>query len=249
MTSPAAQTRGAVGQDESMPDGFLSRWSRRKRGLDHEPLPSSEPPATFEQAALAPAQHVPTGPSEAPQPAAEAPVEAIDPRTGKPYSELTDADMPDIDTLDQHSDLRAFMAGKVSNALRMRALTKVFHTPKFNQVCLCAEYAEDYTNFLPMGDLVPHDLKRAIVREAGKLAERLALQGEEISTEAAQARVAAEFRGEAPAAALAAGTRETPAPTTSTGTSPELDAEVRPDAAAASATTPAQAPHTLQTPT
>ncbi len=163
-------------------DGFLSRWSRRKLGRELEPEPVEVLPAESVAAEHAPVVE--------PEP------ESVDPRTGKPMSELTDEDMPDIESLDTKSDLRCFMSGKVSQALRMKALTKVFHSPKYNQICLCAEYADDYTNFLPMGDIVPHDLKSAIAREAGKLVQRLAERGVEMTREDAQARMAREFRGE-----------------------------------------------------
>jgi len=169
-------------------DGFLSRWSRRKLGTESVP----------EQV-----EGLPIEASIAEDLVAEAPVvevepepEPIDSRTGKPMSELTDEDMPAIELLNAESDLRCFMSGKVSQALRMKALTRVFHSPKYNQMCICAEYADDYTNFLPMGDIVPHDLKQAIAREAGKLLQRLAAQGFEMTSEDAQARVAREFRGE-----------------------------------------------------
>lgn len=165
-------------------DGFLSRWSRRKLGREHEDAPAEMLPA--ESVAAEPAPVVEPEPDPEP----------IDPRTGKPMAELTDEDMPEIETLNADSDLRCFMSGKVSHALRMKALTKVFHSPKYNQVCLCAEYADDYTNFLPMGDIVPHDLKQAIAREAGKLVQRLAERGVEMTTEDAEARMAREFRGE-----------------------------------------------------
>ena len=163
-------------------DGFLSRWSRRKLGREFEP----------ERVEVLPVESV----AAEHAPVVEAEPEPVDPRTGKPMSELTDEDMPDIESLDTESDLRCFMSGKVSQALRMKALTKVFHSPKYNQICLCAEYADDYTNFLPMGDIVPHDLKSAIAREAGKLVQRLAERGVEMTPEDAQARMAREFRGE-----------------------------------------------------
>jgi hypothetical protein len=162
--------------------GFLSRWSRRKLARDLEPEPVEALPV--ESVAT---EHAPV---------VEAEPEPVDPRTGKPMSELTDEDMPELETLNAESDLRCFMSGKVSQALRMKALSKVFHSPKYNQVCLCAEYADDYTNFLPMGDIVPHDLRSAIAREAGKLVQRLAERGVEMTPEDAQARMAREFRGE-----------------------------------------------------
>jgi hypothetical protein len=170
------------------PDGFLARWSRRKLGTDTE-SGQVERPQIEAQVAEDPV-------AEAPVVEAQPEPEPIDPRTGKPMSELTDEDMPAIELLNAESDLRCFMSGKVSQALRMKALTRVFHSPKYNQMCICAEYADDYTNFLPMGDIVPHDLKQAIAREAGKLLQRLAAQGFEMTSEDAQARVAREFRGE-----------------------------------------------------
>lgn len=163
-------------------DGFLSRWSRRKLGREVEPEPVEVLPVESDAAAQAAVVEV------EPEP--------LDPRTGKPISELTDEDMPDVETLNAESDLRGFMSGKVSQALRMKALNKVFHSPKYNQVCLCAEYADDYTNFLPMGDIVPHDLKQAITREAGKLVQRLAERGVDMTPEEARVRMAREFRGE-----------------------------------------------------
>lgn len=177
------------------PVPFLSRWSRLKRGEAVVEAAEVSPPAVPD-----PGQDkVPDGADASPAVTDETqpPAERIDPRTGKPYSELTDEDMPDLETLDQDADLSVFMAGKVSQALRMKALTKVFHSSKFNKVCLCAEYADDYTNFMPLGDIVPHDLKQAIVREGGKLLQRFAERGLQITPEEAEARAAAEFRGEA----------------------------------------------------
>ncbi len=158
---------------------FLSRWSRRKAGLAPESSEQAQVPA-----------------DTAAESEQGAPEEKIDPRTGKPMSELTDEDMPDPETLDENSDVSAFMAKNVSPALRMKALSRIFHSAKYNKMCLCAEYAEDYTNFTPMGDIIPHDMKQAIVREANKLRERLSGKGLEISPEEAEARIAAEARGE-----------------------------------------------------
>jgi hypothetical protein len=159
--------------------GFLSRWSRRKRGLE------------VDEPAVQPVVPAPVAVAEEP------PVnDPIDARTGKRMSELTDEDMPDVETLNADSDVSMFMAKNISAALRMRALNKIFMSPKYNVYCLCAEYADDYTNFTPLGDVVPHDLKSAIAREAGKLYERLTGRGVAVSQEELEARVAAQFRGE-----------------------------------------------------
>ncbi|MDX5364049.1 MAG: DUF3306 domain-containing protein [Pseudazoarcus pumilus] len=159
---------------------FLSRWSRRKRGLEvDEPV---EAVVVAAPAAEAVAPEVDNDP--------------IDARTGKRMSELTDEDMPDVETLTADSDVSMFMAKNISSALRTRALSKIFMNPKYNVYCVCAEYADDYTNFAPLGDIVPHDLKSAIAREAGKLYERLTGKGVTVSQEELEARVAAQFRGE-----------------------------------------------------
>jgi hypothetical protein len=89
-----------------------------------------------------------------------------------------------------------FFGKQVSQSLRMRALARVFSNPKYNVWCECAEYAEDYNAYLPMGDIVPHDLKSAIAREADKLYKRLTDKGLRLSPEQAEAHVAAEMRGE-----------------------------------------------------
>lgn len=171
--------------DEVEPDpaaGFLGRWSRRKaesaRGNSPEELPADT--AADQEAD------------------AEDLGQRIDPRTGKCYDELMDEDMPAMESLDTSSDLSMFMAKNISPALRMKALSRVFHQPKYNVVCLCAEYAEDYTSFEPLGSIVPHDMKSAIVREADKLRKRLLGRGEEITPEEAEARIIQETRGERP---------------------------------------------------
>lgn len=205
--TPAISTQG----DTEVP--FLARWSRRKLGQDTTPEPQVATAATVGAvgAVASVDAHADSSLPIAPAiPEVVEPAERIDPRTGKPMSELTDEDMPDLESLNADSDVSAFLGGKVSQALRTKALTKVFHTSKFNQVCICAEYAEDYTNFTPLGDIVPHDLKRAILREAGKLIDRLTELGHEITPEEAEAQIAAEFRGERPAMVLPPRADDTP---------------------------------------
>ncbi len=194
---------------QTEPTGFLSRWSRRKLGnLPDDASAHVHQADAPVQLKVQPEPHNELGHNTQAMPvvaepdsdqlADQPPAEAIDAYSGKPFSELTDEDMPDVDSLTADSDLRGFMSGKVSQALRNKALSKVFHSAKYNKFCICAEYADDYTNFLPMGDIVPHDLKSAIAREAGKLVKRLAEQGLEMSPEQAQAHMASEFRGEKP---------------------------------------------------
>jgi hypothetical protein len=100
------------------------------------------------------------------------PPSRIDPISGKPIDELVDADLPPLDSIGPDSDVRAFLGRNISPELRRQALRKLFHQPKFNIVCLCAEYAENYNNFTPMGAIVPHDLKRQLAIQAERLAKR-----------------------------------------------------------------------------
>lgn len=161
-------------------DGFLGRWSRRKQlarqGVaEREPEPELEQPAAaVEEAELA------VQPERVEEPAPRA------------LDELTDEDMPPIESLTDASDVSMFMSKQVSAALRMKALSRVFHSSRYNKICLCAEYAEDYNQYVPMGGIVPHDLKAAIAREAERLRERLLERGETISFDDAQARIVAE---------------------------------------------------------
>lgn len=105
------------------------------------------------------------------------PSSRIDPHSGRPIDELVDADLPAIDSIGPDSDVRAFLGRNISPELRRQALRKLFHQPKFNVVCLCAEYAENYNNFTPMGAIVPHDMKRQLAVQAERLA-RKALEAE-----------------------------------------------------------------------
>lgn len=164
----------------------LARWARRKQQA-RQGVQETEP------AAFTPAKQA--LPAAAPEP-------RIDARTGKPYDELTDADMPPIESLDADSDLSVFLAKNITPALRMAALSKVFHSTHYNQYCLCAEYADDYTKFTPLGDIVPHDLKATIVREAKQLRERMLELGRELSLEDAEAQVVAERKAGLPRSIL-----------------------------------------------
>jgi hypothetical protein len=164
-------------------EGFLGRWSRRKKLAREAVLDQEAPQVAPVQAASEEAAAIAV-PADLPHQREEPPESAVD--------ELTDADMPPIDTLTEFSDLSMFMSKNVSAALRMKALTRVFHSSRYNQICLCAEYAEDYNQYTALGSIVPHDLKSAIAREAESLRERLLARGEKISVEDAQARIVAE---------------------------------------------------------
>ncbi|MFK5914509.1 MAG: DUF3306 domain-containing protein [Woeseiaceae bacterium] len=80
----------------------------------------------------------------------------------------TDADMPPIDELTEDSNFSDFLSPKVSEVLRKQALRKLFHMPFLNVVDGLDDYAEDYTKFASLGDIIPHDMKRMLDREKAK---------------------------------------------------------------------------------
>ncbi len=136
-------------------ESVLSRWSRRK--LEAEPEPAS-----VEQ----------TSPVE---PAARLNEPVADEVEAPP---LTDADMPDIESLTEESDFSGFMSPGVSDELRNLALRKLFRAPVFNIRDGLDEYDEDYTSFEKLGDIVTSDMKHQIEMQEQKLREALESKNE-----------------------------------------------------------------------
>lgn len=121
-------------------ESFLHRWSRRK----HE---AHAPP----QEKVAPDPDVVEHNAEAAEPA------------------LTDADMPPIESLDENSDFSVFMSAGVSEHLRQRALRKLFTLPSINQRCPLDGEWYDCHGYQPLGDVITHEMREAMEREARKL--------------------------------------------------------------------------------
>ena len=91
-----------------MTEAFLSRWSKRKQG---QPLETSVEAAESQPPAQVQSEEAIQEPAE---------------------KELTDADMPDLESLDGQSDVSMFFSEGVSKALRQKALKQLFHQPSFN---------------------------------------------------------------------------------------------------------------------
>ncbi len=91
---------------------------------------------------------------------------------------LTDADMPDIESLTEESDFSCFMSSGVSDELRNLALRKLFRAPVFNIRDGLDEYDDDFTTFEKLGDIVTSDMKHRMEIEEQKLKEALAAEGE-----------------------------------------------------------------------
>ena len=136
-------------------ESALSRWSRRKLEAEKGIQPTDlNPPAEIETEPSAPAAESETRPV------------------------LTDADMPDIESLDADSDFSGFMSEGVSDELRNLALRKLFRAPVFNIRDGLDEYDEDYTSFEKLGDIVTSDMKHRIEMQEQKLREKLAAESE-----------------------------------------------------------------------
>lgn len=119
-----------------MSEGFLNRWSRIKQSGE-EALPDVDPldseANTAESDVRAPQSIEPAG------------QHIVTEQSATEEEPLTDEDMPDIDTIDSHSDMSAFFSTGVSAELKRQALRKYFHQPEFNFRDPLDEYNLDYS--------------------------------------------------------------------------------------------------------
>lgn len=132
---------------EEKDGGFLARWSERKRQA-RGGVELGEPPGESW-----------TVPEVAP--------EAADEAEGAPV--LTDADMPPLESLDEGSDYSGFLSPGVSEELRRKALSKLFRGAGFNIADGLDDYDEDFTSFLPLGDIVTSDMRHQMEEAAKRL--------------------------------------------------------------------------------
>jgi len=137
------------------------RWSRRKQRARE----SVSGPARDERAAHAGSDGARV---DAAAPASRREVEPA------PAKALTDADMPDPDSLGEDDDYSGFLSPGVSEALRNRALRKLFLSGRFNQLDGLDDYAEDFTRFEPLGAIVTADMRHAAELQAQRAKEKLA---------------------------------------------------------------------------
>ncbi len=93
---------------------------------------------------------------------------------------LTDSDMPPLESLNAGSDYSGFLSRGVSETLRRKALAKLFHSPVFNLVDGLDDYAEDFSSFAPLGDIITADMRHRI-----EVAAKRALEKEQRDTEEA----------------------------------------------------------------
>lgn len=143
------------------PTGFLSRWSRRKRG-EEVPEPEAPPPAKM------PVAEVPE--TAAPQvlaPQVLAP-QILPPQTlAEPEFDL--ASLPPIETLDASSDYTLFFKPGVPQALRTAALRKAWIAdPLIRDYMSPLDYAWDFNT--PGG--LPHGFSN-VLAETGEALRKL----------------------------------------------------------------------------
>ena len=116
---------------------FLKRWSRRKAATAQ---PAPHPPAAEEdraKGAVAASADTPAG---------------ADAEDDKPSDIDLDA-LPDIDSMDANSDFSVFMQDGIPEALRTRALRKLWQTdPVFNVVDGLVEYGEDFSDLATVAE-------------------------------------------------------------------------------------------------
>lgn len=140
---------------DSRQESALSRWSRRKLAAREE----QQGEKTEDALEI--------------EPSAEG-QDIQSPETVEPeIPALTDADMPDIETLTEESDYSPFMSPGVSEELRKLALRKMFRASVFNVRDGLDEYDDDFTSFEKLGDIVTSDMKHRIEMEKQKLREKL----------------------------------------------------------------------------
>ncbi len=168
-------------------EGFLKRWSVRKQSTGSAKTPAPAEVREEAGSSLPLNTIVPVDSPGRMQTMVEAdrqdPLPTEDSGDRKPV--LTDADMPAVDSLDEHSNYSGFFSPGVSEALRRRAMRKLFSAAVFNVRDGLDDYDEDFTQFEPLGDMVTSDMKHQAevqekrLREAEEAEQRVAEESQE----------------------------------------------------------------------
>lgn len=133
-------------KDVAENENFASRWSRRKQQVQSEPEVDE---LVVED---------------------ETPKQSTEEERLEKLNELTDEDMPDVETLNEDSDFSGFMSTGVSETLRKMALQKLFHGKSYNIRDGLDEYDGDYTSFEKLDpSIITCDMKHLLEVEAEKL--------------------------------------------------------------------------------
>lgn len=124
-------------------EGFLQRWSRRKRGQEID------------------------------EPATPRVNELNDKTDRHPVVEAANENvaLPPLESLTYESDYSAFLSEKVEEAVKRKALRMLFHHPSFNLVDGLNDYDDDFTHFEPLGDVIVHNMKHLLGEESETLSD------------------------------------------------------------------------------
>jgi hypothetical protein len=132
--------------------GFLSRWSRRKLAAvaqaEAEPSVAGESRAALQPDATEPLAVAPATPEGAAE-------------TGALPAGAAEANLPAVESLSLSSDFTAFLKEEVSEALRRKALQKLFSDPHFNQMDGLDIYIDDYSQPDPIPPEILAKLRHA----------------------------------------------------------------------------------------
>ena len=121
-----------------MSGGFLDRWSRRKLAsagkalLADAPAPGTPPAAE-------------PGGQGGPVPSGARPAHALDAGADAAAPSAVEAQLPAVEGLTLASDFTGFLKEEVSEALRRKALQKLFADPHFNRMDGLDIYIDDYS--------------------------------------------------------------------------------------------------------
>jgi len=176
------------GDDRASDEGsFIGRWSRRKQNAAGDAVDTAHESDVdndlIDNDLIREKSDHPLQADDSSQAKANPPDDA----ESSTVPALTDADMPDIETLNSDSDFSPFFSEGVSKELRNLALKKLFFSGMFAARDGLDDYDDDFTRFEPLGDTITSDMKyHAKRKEKARLAkleeeERLRLEnaGEE----------------------------------------------------------------------
>jgi hypothetical protein len=96
-----------------------------------------------------------------------------------------DGDTPPLESLDETSDYQGFLSPRVSEPLRKLALRKLFHSSDFNVCDGLDDYAEDFTQFEVLGDLITADMRHRLEQEAQRGEEQALMEEQSMQQQSA----------------------------------------------------------------
>ena len=183
---------------DSAAPGFLARWSERKRT-----------PVQRERDVSTTAPRDPTVAENGDQQSASG--EAQQPAgTGEAQKVLTDADMPNLESLNEESDYSGFLSPGVSRELQQLALRKLFSAAKFQVRDGLDDYDTDYNLLQPLRRVLAGVTQEDVAQRLQHTSRRLMADAGDtaVNTDEEPDRSGADSSQQAPAAKLPAGHTE-----------------------------------------